>query len=1227
MKKRVESKVAAELNFDVDVAKFTERQMSAVRMLDSGQIKYLLYGGALGGGKLLRLSTPIATPDGWTTMGAIKIGERVFDERGNPCNVVDVSEPTKDKTYILTFSDGAEIVAGASHEWVTETNKDRQKLFRRSDTYRDGRKETRKKRGTGKRPDLALLNSLRKVKLLDSPVSTIKTTQDIANTLKDGEQTNHAIITCKPLNLPIIDLPIEPYVLGAWLGDGTSVNGNITGIDEDIFNLIRYYGYEVSQHKNKYSHCIKKLKSQLGNLGLIGNKHIPDIYLRASKEQRLTLLQGLMDTDGYCGLNGHCEIQLTSKKLIDDVYELICSLGIKVCIRVGISKLYNKDCGEKYRLKFLTEQPVFRLKRKLERQKRADFRGTHNRRYIVDAKEIQPEIMKCIQVDSPSHLYLAGESMIPTHNSYFLRWIAVRLLANYAKDFGLEYVQVMLACEDYPSLKDRQIGKMAREFPQWLGTMYVDHKEYGRCFILHKAYGSGVICLRNLDDPAKYQCYHPDTEILTDSGFKPVGEIREGFFVATMNPETRLAEYLPVTATQEYDYDDELVVSDDYKSHVQFAVTKNHEMLIRSRRKHKLWKVRADELPERFYVPRSAVFVGEKVEEGEIAIPGFKLGRAKKVIKFNPVSFMKFLGWYLSEGSLGSRTRYEIRISQTKPDGVAKLKNDLKDFPYTIYWNDKGAVLYGKALFNYLSHFGKCYDKFIPPEIFKYNSSLKQSLFDALMDGDGHLTKEGRYVFVTTSRRLVDDVSILAIHLGYTPTIIKIRDFKTGRYANAVQTWHVSITKRDTSMCDRVKRVPYCGKVHCVTVPPFHNVLIRYNNRVMWCGQSAEFAAILVDELTKNDLNTFTDLRMRLRWPGIPDMSCVFLGATNPGGIGHAFVKALWMDKIFPDEFLKPMDYSKTFGYIPSKAEDNPYLDDAYWAGLQTLPPHLRAAFRDGSWDLFKGQAFQEWSRSYHVVDPMYFEHKDGKKRLHPEGAPLFMTFDWGFGAPFSIGWWWIDSDGRKYRFSEWYGWSGSPNQGMRISDTEIAAGIIKREQIMGLTSIEERLGLKVYNPQVSRLCDPTCFNKKPDYRGGGQMPSTAEIFMNAGLILAPGDPSRALKYRQFHEHLKVPHDDEGKVNGVPMIQIYSDCSHFIRTVPALILDEHNIEDVETDSEDHVYDEACHIMMRRPVKSEKSAYIINRPPDNITKIADMEREKIFEDVIKAEEWEKELYDY
>ena len=324
--------------------------------------------------------------------------------------------------------------------------------------------------------------------------------------------------------------------------------------------------------------------------------------------------------------------------------------------------------------------------------------------------------------------------------------------------------------------------------------------------------------------------------------------------------------------------------------------------------------------------------------------------------------------------------------------------------------------------------------------------------------------------------------------------------------------------------------------------------------------QSSEWAAIAVDELTKNELDVFTDLRMRMRWPGLKDEECPFIGGTNPGGIGHNYVKALWMDQNFPVEFIQPIDYRPMFAYVPSKAEDNPYLDSGYWQMLNTLPPHLRAAFRDGSWDTFVGQAFQEWSRMHHVIE--------SPKPLVPEGRPLYMTFDWGFGKPFSVGWWWIDSDGRKYRFAEWYGWNGTPDQGLRLPDSEIAEGIIKREYAMGFT-VDQGTSPKVINPQIQRLCDPTCFNKKPDYRGGGQGASTAEVFMNMGLQMRPGDPSRVLKWRQFHEHLRIPRDVDGKVNGVSMLQIYSSCQHFIRTVPSLIVDPNNIEDVESSGEDH----------------------------------------------------------
>lgn len=378
------------------------------------------YGGAKGGGKLLCLNTPIPTLTGWTTMGEISCNDVVFDENGEPCNVVSVSEIQHDKTYRLTFSDGSEIIAGAVHEWVTETARDRAMQSRRTDEYRERRRASRPSRGKGEKPWLARLNNQREYKYLDKPISTVKTTQEIVDTLYDaqkGKQANHAIPVCGSLNLPNRDLLIHPYVLGAWLGDGTTQSGEITGIDPEIFSEIESHGYKVIQRKSLVTYKIQGLISKLRSIGVLGNKRIPGEYLRASIEQRISLLQGLMDTDGYCDKRGQCEFTTTNKRLSEDVCELICSLGIKVAIKIGRAKLNGKDCGEKYRLKFITNIPAFSLPRKIERQKMEGFRGTHNRRYIIKAEEIERVPMRCITVDSPSHLYLCGRSMIPTHNS------------------------------------------------------------------------------------------------------------------------------------------------------------------------------------------------------------------------------------------------------------------------------------------------------------------------------------------------------------------------------------------------------------------------------------------------------------------------------------------------------------------------------------------------------------------------------------------------------------------------------------------------------------------------------------------------------------------------------------------------------------------------------------------------------------------------------------------
>lgn len=384
----------------------------------------LLFGGEPGGGKLLSLDTPIVTPFGWTTMGEVAVGDVVIAEDGTPCNVVAKSNVETEPTYRLIFSDGSEIIAGQRHQWVTSTRAERQRALKCNDAWRAARRAGRPSRGTGKRLDLVIRNAALSV-THDLPTSSVKTTQQIANSMHrcDGG-INHAIAVCSPLKLPHAELLIDPYVLGAWLGDGTSSSGAITGLDEEIFDAVVNGGYVVMRYANPKTRGVLGLQSQLKQAGVFRNKHIPPAYLRASHDQRLALLQGIMDTDGYCDERGQCEIQLTRKTLIDDVHELLLSLGIKAQMREGIAKLYGRVISQKWRLKFQTNLPAFKLPRKLIRQKRDEFRGTHDVRYIKKCESIEPVPMQCIQVDSPNHMYLCGKAMIPTHNSQLILGLA-----------------------------------------------------------------------------------------------------------------------------------------------------------------------------------------------------------------------------------------------------------------------------------------------------------------------------------------------------------------------------------------------------------------------------------------------------------------------------------------------------------------------------------------------------------------------------------------------------------------------------------------------------------------------------------------------------------------------------------------------------------------------------------------------------------------------------------
>ena len=385
----------------------------------------LLYGGQPGGGKAVSVQTKIPTPFGWSTMGELQVGDSVLDENGNVCKIIAKSEVFTEPCYKVLFSDGSEIIAGARHQWVTSTRRERSRVLRQTDAWREKRKDSRPAKGT-KRLDLAKRNK-ENARTKDLPYEGIRTTQEIFETLRVGgkeQRANHSVKVCKPFNLDDADLIIEPYVLGAWLGDGTQSSGAITGIDEEVFQQVSNF-YTITRYVNPKTRGVIGLQADLRKIGVFKNKHIPDVYKRGSLKQRLSLLQGLMDTDGFCDKRGQCEFSQVNKRLAYDVLELILSLGIKATIREGVAKLNRKITGPNYKIKFQTDLPVFRLSRKILRQKQDNFRGTHDVRYIVDCIPLGSNIpLQCIQVDSPNNMYLCGDAMIPTHNSQLILGLA-----------------------------------------------------------------------------------------------------------------------------------------------------------------------------------------------------------------------------------------------------------------------------------------------------------------------------------------------------------------------------------------------------------------------------------------------------------------------------------------------------------------------------------------------------------------------------------------------------------------------------------------------------------------------------------------------------------------------------------------------------------------------------------------------------------------------------------
>ena len=342
-------------------------------------------------------------------------------------------------------------------------------------------------------------------------------------------------------------------------------------------------------------------------------------------------------------------------------------------------------------------------------------------------------------------------------------------------------------------------------------------------------------------------------------------------------------------------------------------------------------------------------------------------------------------------------------------------------------------------------------------------------------------------------------------------------------------------------------------------------------DKLNYQGKAYDFIAF--DELTHFTYDEYIYLSSRNR-PNGAGTRCYIRATANPGGIGHGWVKerfitaaepmtTIW-EKVqvqHPDGKTDTKYRSRIF--VPSSVFDNQILldnDPEYLTRLASLPEAERKALLYGDWESYSGQFFTEWRNKpehykdrqwTHVIEPFDI----------PDGWKIYRSFDWGYNKPFSCGWWAVDYDGVAYRILEFYGCTKTPNEGIKWTPQQVFAEIHKIET--------EHRWLK--GKKIQGVADPAIFASDV----GESIGETASKNL---VYFSPGDHQRIPGWMQIHYRLAF---DE---NGYPMMYVFKNCKAFIRTVPTLIFDEHKVEDLDTEGEDHIADETRYFCMSRPIK-------------------------------------------
>lgn len=345
-----------------------------------------------------------------------------------------------------------------------------------------------------------------------------------------------------------------------------------------------------------------------------------------------------------------------------------------------------------------------------------------------------------------------------------------------------------------------------------------------------------------------------------------------------------------------------------------------------------------------------------------------------------------------------------------------------------------------------------------------------------------------------------------------------------------------------------------------ITFPNGSRILFGYcnNDSDIHRYQGTECDVLFIDEATQLPEDWIKALCACVR--GVNDFPKRVYYTCNPGGIGHAYIKRIFIDKTYlPDE------HSEDYSFTQSLVFDNKVLlehDPDYLRMLESQPEKRKKAWLNGEWDTFEGQVFEEWRN-----DP---EHYSDRINTHvidefpiPRSWKIYRGMDWGYTKPFSVAWYAIDHEGRMYRIKEFYGCTKEANTGLRLDPKTVAKRIKEIEATDPMLSGRHVIG----------IADPAIW-------GSQTGESIEEMMESCGVFNQKGDHERIAGKMQCHYRLKFD------CNGVPMFYCFKSCTEFIRTVPMLIYDDTKTEDIDTDGEDHIYDEWRYVCMENPLNPE-----------------------------------------